>query len=60
MIAFEELRVADLPQNILIKKDVIRYQGVHLQVSMMDMMRSLKTAFTVSEKESHFMLSKVI
>ena len=51
MVAFEELRITDLPSNILIKKEVIRYQGVHLQATMMDFLRSLKTALTVSEKE---------
>jgi len=28
-------------------------------MNMLDFFRSLKTAFTVSEKESHFMLTKV-
>lgn len=58
--AFEELRITDIPKNVIIKKDIIRQQSVHLQGTMLDLFKSLKTAFTVQEKESSFMLSKVI
>ena len=57
--AFEELRIADIPAKVLIKKSVLRYQGVHLQASMYDFLKSLKTAMTVPEKESNFLLAKV-
>lgn len=59
-IAFEDLRLADLPQSLLIKKDYIAYQGVHLQTTIMDLLRSLKAAFQVTEKEAHYLNTKVI
>jgi|LauGreDrversion4_2_1035121.scaffolds.fasta_scaffold243981_3 hypothetical protein len=58
-LAFEELRLTDIPDNMIIRKQKIAYQGVHLQAPFLDMFKSVKTAFEVGEKEYHFLLTKV-
>ena len=57
--SFEDLRLQDLPPQLVTKKDTIYYQGVHIQISMMDALRSLKYALTVNEKENHYLNTQI-
>ncbi len=59
LIAFEELRIADIPDNLIVRKEKIAYQGVHVQAPFTDVLKGIKTAFQVNEKEYHFLLTKV-
>jgi hypothetical protein len=58
--AFEDLNISDIPANQLVKyKDMIAYQGVHIQSSFMDIMRAMKMSFQHTEAEQHYLQAKV-
>jgi hypothetical protein len=44
---------------MIVKRDVIARQGVHIQAPMFDLFKSVKEAFLVTEQESHFLQTKV-
>ena len=55
-VAFEDLNISDIPANQLVKyKDMIAYQGVHIQSSFMDIMRAMKMSFQHTEAEQHYL-----
>jgi hypothetical protein len=60
IVAFEDLRIADIPDALIVREPKIAYQGVHVQAPFADVFKGLKTAFEVNEKEYHFLITKVL
>ena len=53
------MRLADIPQSVVVARKPVPYQGVAIQITWSDAFRSAKESFTVDEKERHYISTKV-